>query len=532
MKKILLSLLVVTMCTTVALADENTVDYNDTTYVYGGQATETTDDNENGRLDGLNLRGVEDATYYTAGDGFAYFIPATEDIPAKLILDNATFISDYCIQATTDVDLTLVGDNFLQSTGIEYSCFNAVDAYDSNLELLEYQDFDYCALTIDGDGSLQVISTGPIAFNVGQFALHSGDISITLEDSSAIAIKTDSNYETNELPGFLMDGGTLDIVMSQYSDWGIEVASGDIIISDGTLTISGGTYDGTGLLASVYTKDVVVAITGGTTIIENNGDVSFGTVKFSEDVTTYTVIDFTDNPDGIFAINNMLHFFDVLEVCAETGTVDISGFDGVGVYSAPQLIVTGLSDYMYCVNEFTTYELSEQTLLSFTANMVGQPAITAPIRYGLLFPYTSENNIDVTFTFTRAQIIALLWDSLGCPEATMDNPFTDINPDDEYYEAILWATEQNITTGTTATTFDPDSLCTKGQLLTFLYRNAGQPEIDITNIFADVDEDSYLYNAVLWGIANSMMDVNSETFSADITTLNDGAIAYLLCMYQ
>ncbi|WP_409969376.1 S-layer homology domain-containing protein [Bengtsoniella intestinalis] len=530
MKKFLLTLLTMTLLTTVAFAAEETVDYGDTTYVYGGQACETTDDNENELLEGLILRGVDQATYYTAGDGFLYFTPAAEDAPAILILDNATIIADYCIQAVTDVDLILVGENLLQANA--YFCFNAVEAYDENMEPLNEQDVDYGTLTITGDGSLQAICAGQVAFSVGQFAMHSGALSVTLDGDAFAGIVAVCDYEANDLSGFLMDGGTLDIDLGQQGGWGIEVNSADTIISGGAITISGGASDSIGFLSGGKTKDATVSIIGGSTIIDNDGTVSFSNVKFTSGLTMYTVVDFTDAEDGVFTVKGLFQFSDTADIYADAGTVVISAFDASVVEGTPNLNVTGLSDYLYCMNEFTTFDLDETTLTGFTASIVGQPDINLQMRSALVFPYTTERNLTIEYTFTRAQAIALLWDSMGQTSSAIDNPFTDVNADDGYYDAILWAVEAGITTGTTATTFDPDALCTKGQLLTFLYRNAGTPEVDVENIFTDVSENSYLHDAVLWGIANTMMDAEAELFDAASTVLSDGAVGYLICMGQ
>lgn len=534
-KKILLSLVAMAMLTTGAMAAEDTVDYGDSTYVYGGDAVETTDTNENGRLDGLLLRAVEEATYYTAGDGFLYFTPATEEEAAIIIMDNATLVADYGIQAVTDVDLILVGENLIETnvdTGL--FCFNVVEGYDSNLEALADEDIDYGVLTIYGEGSLALVCGGSVGFQVGQFVLHSGDISIDLVNAVELSagIAAYGDYASDNNTGFYMDGGSLTIDMGENAGWGMYISSADFTITDGTLNISGGATDSVGVIDLACTKDVNISVTGGETVIENNGTASFGNGKLSGDVSVSTLIDFSDDAEGVFVLSGMFNFGDVMEVHGETGTVAISIFDGVAVESNPQLIVTGMDDYLYSLNEFSSYDFSLDILTAYSASFVGNPSITDALRATMVFPFTTTSNAALDFTFTRAQVLALLWDSMGCPEATMDNPFTDVSPEDAYYEAILWAVEAGITTGTTATTFDGDALCTKGQLLTFLYRNAGQPAVEGENVFADVNETSYMYDAVLWGIVNDMMDVNAENFDANSTVLKDGAIAYLICMYE
>lgn len=119
---------------------------------------------------------------------------------------------------------------------------------------------------------------------------------------------------------------------------------------------------------------------------------------------------------------------------------------------------------------------------------------------------------------TRAQTVTFLWRSQGSPKAAgAENPFTDVSKDAYYYDAVLWAVEQGITNGTSAATFSPDATVTRGQTAAFLWRVAKQPQVDQTaNPFADVTQDAYYYNAVLWGVAKEITNgTSSTTFSPD-----------------
>lgn len=119
---------------------------------------------------------------------------------------------------------------------------------------------------------------------------------------------------------------------------------------------------------------------------------------------------------------------------------------------------------------------------------------------------------------TRAQTVTFLWRSQGSPKAAgAENPFTDVSKDAYYYDAVLWAVEQGITNGTSATTFSPDATVTRGQTTAFLWRVAKQPQVDQTaNPFADVTQDAYYYNAVLWAVAKEITNgTSSTTFSPD-----------------
>jgi len=105
-------------------------------------------------------------------------------------------------------------------------------------------------------------------------------------------------------------------------------------------------------------------------------------------------------------------------------------------------------------------------------------------------------------TCTRAQVVTFLWRAKGCPEPTATkNPFKDISPKDYYYKAVLWAAEQGITTGVTKDRFAPEKGCTRAQIVTFLWRAEGKPQTsNIQNPFKDMEEDTYYSPAVLWAV--------------------------------
>ena len=107
---------------------------------------------------------------------------------------------------------------------------------------------------------------------------------------------------------------------------------------------------------------------------------------------------------------------------------------------------------------------------------------------------------------TRGQIVTFLWRAFGSPEPERDeNPFTDVPENIYYYKAILWAVEQGITTGTSATTFSPESTCTRGQVATFLWRACGKPAPEGgENPFTDVPQTVYYYEPILWAVENGI----------------------------
>ncbi len=101
---------------------------------------------------------------------------------------------------------------------------------------------------------------------------------------------------------------------------------------------------------------------------------------------------------------------------------------------------------------------------------------------------------------TRAQMVTFLWRAMGSAEPFFpnENPFTDVSPEDYYYKAVLWARERSIAKGTSAATFSPNSIVTRAETVTFLSRVASDLPSIRTSSFTDVPRDAYYHEAVLW----------------------------------
>ena len=167
---------------------------------------------------------------------------------------------------------------------------------------------------------------------------------------------------------------------------------------------------------------------------------------------------------------------------------------------------------------------------------------------------------------TRGQVVTFLWRAKGCPEPAslleggaerseaegVVNPFTDIAEGSYYYKAVLWAVENEITKGTSATTFGPADVCTRGQVVTFLWRTAGSPDPNAPEIvivsndnetpiipfnpdsgdaecpFEDVVEGAYYYDAMLWAVANEITNgTSATTFSPGATCTRGQVVTFL-----
>ena len=129
---------------------------------------------------------------------------------------------------------------------------------------------------------------------------------------------------------------------------------------------------------------------------------------------------------------------------------------------------------------------------------------------------------------TRAQMLTFLWRVNGSPVMqSVVNPFIDVSADAYYYDAVLWAVEQGITSGTSATEFSPDSIVTRGQTVTFLWRANGAPMVD-GSLFADVSEDAYYADAVAWAVAEKITaGTSKDNFSPDANCTRAQTVSFL-----
>ena len=118
--------------------------------------------------------------------------------------------------------------------------------------------------------------------------------------------------------------------------------------------------------------------------------------------------------------------------------------------------------------------------------------------------------------------------------ALANNPFTDISEDKYYYDAVLWAYEQGVTGGTSATAFSPDAPCTRGQMATFLWRNADSPApAGSTNPFTDVSADAYYAKAVQWAYEQEITGGTSATaFSPEADCTRGQMVTFLYRCFE
>ena len=134
---------------------------------------------------------------------------------------------------------------------------------------------------------------------------------------------------------------------------------------------------------------------------------------------------------------------------------------------------------------------------------------------------------------TRAQIVTFLWRAAGSPEPQTMSSFTDVPADSYYAKAVAWAVENGITSGTGEGQFSPEATCTRAQAVTFLYRASGSPAVSGNATFSDVAADSYYAAAVKWAESNQITGgIGGGLFDVDGECTRAQIVTFLYRMNQ
>ncbi len=175
-------------------------------------------------------------------------------------------------------------------------------------------------------------------------------------------------------------------------------------------------------------------------------------------------------------------------------------YDGGVVTKEPTLTAMGRLLYT-CTGCGDTYQEMIPRLTNPFVDIDDQAYYFAPVIWAVNAGITSgidETHFEPNTICSRAQVVTFLWRAAGKPEPTAGNPFVDVPAGSFYEKAVQWAYAQRITTGTDATHFLPNGACNRAQVVTFLHRFRGCPEPSVNTAFPDVPEGCFYQKAVLW----------------------------------
>ena len=178
-------------------------------------------------------------------------------------------------------------------------------------------------------------------------------------------------------------------------------------------------------------------------------------------------------------------------------------------------------------------ENAEQDLPSIFSDVTGDSFYSQPLDYCYEMGWVTGVAADVFApgnACVRAQVVTFLWRAAGEPEPVgQEDPFEDVQQSDFYYKAVLWAVENGITNGTDAAHFSPLGICNRAQVVTFLWRAFGQPELEgADQPFADVDAGSWYETPVLWAVENAITSGMSPTSFGPTANCNRAQIVTFL----
>lgn len=206
-------------------------------------------------------------------------------------------------------------------------------------------------------------------------------------------------------------------------------------------------------------------------------------------------------------------------------------YDEGTVTKEPTLTAMGRVTYT-CIGCGDTYQEMIPKLTNPFADIDEQAYYFTPVIWAVNAGVTSgidETHFCPDQICTRAQVVTFLWRWAGKPELNgIQNPFRDVSAGSFYEKAVLWAYETGITTGTDASHFSPGSPCTRAQVVTFLHRFWGSPEPSVSTAFPDVRPGAYYRDAVLWAAQRGItVGMDGGYFRPDLNCTRGQIVTFL-----
>lgn len=394
---------------------------------------------------------------------------------------------------------------------------------------LEPEDYDYMSLTSIWQGEQPTSGT---TSNYSVLSLTGDDFRIRAGNNQYATVEngmvTSGNLQITECTP---DGITADGLGSSQRSFFIKAASGQDI----TLEIEDGTKE--------------VSLLSGSNFYTVNGDVS--RINFTPDAIS-TVAEGAAQQTITIVSDTMGNTWNKLSVSGKDTAFSVSlSNETAQVVSAHNVTAAVVAENVTTGNVSDTQDIAItpagvniRTDASLGIDETGQTEdfpfsdVRADAYYYDAVRWAVKNNVTTgtsatTFspdsTCTRSQVVTFLWRAMGQPAPkTATNPFVDVKPEDFYYKAVLWAYENGITAGTSATTFAPGDACTRGQVVTFLWRAEEKPIVVDTGVFKDVPASAYYADAVNWAVKNGITTgTGSTTFSPDAVCTRAQIVTFL-----
>ena len=315
------------------------------------------------------------------------------------------------------------------------------------------------------------------------------------------------------------DSGATSTLVTAVSGNGEPVSiNGQALSTGGSATVAIPNSGTTDIVVKIGTKTYTL------TILRNSG--TGGNEGSGGGATIYTLTFDTNGGSAISKVSKTSGT--TVDLSGYTPTRDGYTFDGWYSNSALTIKVTSIK----LTSNTTIYaKWTAKSDMSFTDvadKAYYRDAVEWAVENGITKGSTATT-FSPNATCTRAQAVTFLWRAAGSPEPeTRAMPFTDVPVGSYYYDAVLWAMEQGITKGTSDTTFSPDMTCSRAQIVAFLWRSEKSPAAGTANPFADVKSTAYYADAVLWAVENDITKgTTSTTFSPDADCTRAQIVTFL-----
>ena len=333
-----------------------------------------------------------------------------------------------------------------------------------------------------------------------------GDDLLTFE-GLAVGLGDFTANGTNYTYTLQNDNGATSTLVTAVSGNGEPVSiNGQALSTGGSATVAIPNSGTTDIVVKIGTKTYTL------TILRNSG--TGGNESGSGGATSYTLTFDTNGGSAISKVSRTSGT--TVDLTGYTPTRDGYTFDGWYSDSALTIKVTSIK----LTSNTTIYaKWTAKSDMSFTDvadKAYYRDAVAWAVENGIT-KGTTATTFSPNATCTRAQAVTFLWRTAGSPEPeSRTMPFTDVPVGSYYYDAVLWAVENGITKGTSDTTFSPNMTCSRAQIVAFLWRSEKSPAAGTANPFADVKSTAYYADAVLWAVKeNITKGTTNTTFSPD-----------------
>ena len=304
-------------------------------------------------------------------------------------------------------------------------------------------------------------------------------------DTVTITVTPDNNYQVKSLSATYRDGENNEESLTISADYRFTMPDADVEVS-ATFEYAGGGGSGGGSVDPTYTVTIGASENGKVTASHSNAS--------EGDTVTLSVVADKDYELAVLTVTN-----------ENGGKVKLTETNGKFAFTMPASKVTVEAAFTAIAGK------AENPFTDVPGDAYFADAVIWAVGKGITSG-TTATTFSPNASCTRGQMVTFLWRAAGSPaSASSKMPFTDVPVTAYYYDAVLWAVEQGITSGTTATTFSPNATVTRTQAVTFLWRAAGSEVIQTAAPFVDVKYGMYYYNAVAWAVENDITNGTSQT---------------------